>query len=395
MTDLAYNPYAYDTHEDPYPTYARLRSEAPVFRNEELDFWALSRHVDVTAAFRDTTRLSNANGVSLEPSATGPQAARTLSFLAMDPPRHGLMRALVSRGFTPRRVADLEPHILELTRLYLDPALEQGSFDFVTEFSARLPMDVIAEMIGVPASERDEVRRLADLLVHRDDGVFDVPPSGMEAALELAGYFATMLSERRRRPTEDLTSALLDTEMDGERLADDDIISFLFLMVVAGNETTAKLLANAWYWAWRNPQQRRLPFDDPSCIDGWIEETLRYDPSSQMVARTALVDIELYGSRIPAGDRVLLLIGSANRDEAVFPDPDRYDLRRDTAELVSFGVGRHFCLGAALARLEARVALGELVRRVEDYHVDPERARRVHSVNVRGFESLPTTVKVR
>lgn len=395
MTALVYSPYAYETHEDPYPTYARLRAEAPVYRNDELDFWALSRHADVSAAFRDTARLSNANGVSIEPSATGPQAARTMSFLAMDPPRHGLLRALVSRGFTPRRVADLEPHILELTRLYLDPALEQGSFDFVADFAGKLPMDVISEMIGVPVSDRVEVRRLADLLVHRDEGVFDVPHAGMEAALELAGYFAEMLAQRRRRRTDDLTSALLDAELDGERLGDDEIVSFLFLMVVAGNETTAKLLANAWYWAWRNPAQRALPFDDPSRIGGWVEETLRYDPSSQMVARTAIADIDLHGIRIPAGGRVLLLIGSANRDDVVFPDAARYDLARDTSELVSFGVARHFCLGASLARLEARIALAELVSRVEDYDVDPDGAKRVHSVNVRGFESLPTTVKVR
>jgi cytochrome P450 len=395
MTELVYSPYAYATHDDPYPTYARLRAEAPVYRNDELEFWALSRHRDVNASFRDTARLSNAHGVSLEPTATGPQAARTMSFLAMDPPRHGLMRALVSRGFTPRRVADLEPHILELTRLHLEPALEQGTFDFVTDFSGKLPMDVISEMIGVPPADRAEVRRLADLLVHRDEGVFDVPRAGMEAALELAGYFATMLADRRRQPSDDLTSALLHTELDGERLADDDIISFLFLMVVAGNETTAKLLANAWYWAWRNPAQRQAAFDEPAGIDGWIDETLRYDPSSQMVARTATADLDLHGVRIPAGARVLLLIGSANRDETVFPDAAVYDITRDTSELVSFGVGRHFCLGASLARLEARIALTELVRRVEDYDVDPDQARRVHSVNVRGFESLPTTVKVR
>lgn len=395
MSDVSYSPYAYATHDDPYPTYARLRAEAPVYRNDELDFWALSRHADVTAAFRDTTRLSNANGVSLEPSATGPQAARTMSFLAMDPPKHGLMRALISRGFTPRRVADMEPHVLELTRLYLDPALEQGTFDFVADFSGRLPMDVISEMIGVPVSDRDEVRRLADLLVHRDDGVLDVPRAGMEAALELAGYFAAMLAARRRRPTDDLTSALLDTEMDGQRLADDDIISFLFLMVVAGNETTAKLLANAWYWAWQHPAQRRLVFEDAGRIEGWIEETLRFDPSSQMVARTSTAEIDLHGTTIPPGGRVLLLIGSANRDENVFADAATYDLSRDTSELVSFGVGRHFCLGASLARLEARVALQELVRRVDEYDIDPDGARRVHSVNVRGFESLPTTVKVR
>jgi cytochrome P450 len=388
-----YSPYDYATHEDPYPTYARLRAEAPLYRNDELDFWALSRHADVAAAFRDTKRLSNADGVSLEPSATGPQASRTMSFLAMDPPRHGRLRGLVSRGFTPRRVAEMEPQILELTRLHLEPALERGSFDFVTDFAGKLPMDVISEMIGVPPSDRAEVRRLADLLVHREEGVFDVPVAGMEAALELAGYFADMLSIRRRRPSDDLTSALLAT--DPRRLDDHDIISFLFLMVVAGNETTAKLLANAWYWGWRNPDQRAQPFADPARIEAWIEETLRYDPSSQMIARTATADVDVHGGRIPTGARVLLLVGAANRDESVFPDADRYDLDRDTSELLSFGVARHFCLGASLARLEARVALQELVRRVGDYEVDPAGSRRVHSVNVRGFETLPTTVELR
>jgi cytochrome P450 len=166
-------------------------------------------------------------------------------------------------------------------------------------------------------------------------------------------------------------------------------------MVVAGNETTAKLLANAWYWAWRNPGERGKPFADHGRVDDWIDETLRYDGSSQTLARTLTHDVELHGERIPAGGRALLLIGSANRDPRVFPDPDRYDLDRDTAEMASFGVARHFCLGAPLARLEARIALAELVRRVRDYDVDAAAARRVHSVNVRGFESLPTTVELK
>ncbi len=385
---VQYDPYDYATHEDPYPTYARLREEAPLYRNDEFDFWALSRYADVSAAFRDTARYSSANGVSFEPSATGPQAARTMSFLAMDPPRHGLMRALVSRGFTPRRVTDLSVRILELTREYLDPALEAGTFDFVTDFAGKLPMDVISEMMGVPVADRDEVHRLADLLVHREAGVFDVPQAGVEAALLLAGYFADMLAERRRRRTDDLTSALLDAEIDGDRLTDHDIVSFLFLMVVAGNETTAKLLANAWYWAWRNPDQRAKPFADPARIGDWIEETLRYDGSSQMIGRTLTEEAGLHGERLPAGSRVLLLAGSANRDDDVFPNADRYDLERDTSQLLSFGVGRHFCLGASLARLEASIVLNELTGRVADYDIDEAGARRVHSVNVRGFESL-------
>jgi cytochrome P450 len=396
LTDAVhYNPYDYGIHEDPYPTYSRLREEAPVYRNEEVGFWALSRHSDVVSAFRDTKRFSSANGVSLEPAATGPHAYRTMSFLAMDPPRHDRMRALVSRGFTPRRVTDLEPRIRDLTLAYLEPALDRREFDFVADFSGKLPMDVISEMIGVPVSDRDEVRRLADLLVHRDAGLLDVPKAGMDAAITLVGYFADMVKGRRARRTGDLTSALLEAEIDGDRLSDEEVFGFLFLMVVAGNETTAKLLANAWFYLWRDTSQREKVFGEPSLISGCVEETLRYDPSSQMVARTATTEVDIGGACIASGDTVLLLIGSANRDERVFADPDRYDVERETAASIAFGAGPHFCLGASLARLEARVALEELIRRVASYEVDPTGARRVHSVNVRGFASLPTTVEVR
>jgi cytochrome P450 len=392
---LRYSPYDYEIHEDPYPVYARLRDEAPLYRNDELGFWALSRHDDVLAGFRDAARFSNAQGVTLDPAASGPHAHKTMSFLGMDPPRHGRMRGLVSRGFTPRRVADMEPRIRELTLVHLEPALERGGFDFVAELAGKLPMDVVSEMVGVPASDRDELRRLADLVMHREEGVHDVPPAGVDAALALVVYYADMLAERRARPTDDLTSALLAVEVDGDRLSDEDIISFLFLMVVAGNETTTKLLANAWYWAWRNPDERAKPFADPAAIEPWIEETLRYDTSSQMLARTATEDVPLHDGVIPAGDRVLLLAGSANRDDRTFPDPDRYDLHRDTSQIASFGFGRHFCLGASLARLEARVALEQLVARVADYEIDEAGAARVHSVNVRGFARLPTQVTLR
>jgi cytochrome P450 len=398
MTALVYSPYQYEIHEDPYPTYQRLRDEAPVYRNADGDFWALSRHADVVEGFRDHVRLSSAHGVSLDPSASGPNAHRTMSFLAMDPPMHGRMRGLVSRGFTPRRVAELEPRIRELTRAHLDVALAKGTFDFIGDLAGKLPMDVISELIGVPVSDRDEVRRLSDLLVHREEGMDDVPPAGVEAAFALIAYYADMLAQRRATPTDDLTSALLAAEVDGDRLTDDEIMGFLFLMVVAGNETTTKLLGNAWYWAWRNPTERAKPFEDAARVPSWIEETLRYDTSSQMLARIATEDITLHDTTIPAGDRVVLVVGSANRDERAFTDPDRYDLDRDERELqqiASFGFGRHFCLGASLARLEARVCLEELVARVGDYDIDSDGIRRVHSVNVRGFAALPTTVVTR
>jgi cytochrome P450 len=399
---VLYNPYAYEIHEDPYPTYARLREEAPLYHNPELGFWALSRYDDVLAGFRDSERLSSAHGVSLDPAASGPHAYKTMSFLAMDPPKHGRMRGLVSRGFTPRRVAELEPRIRELTRLHLEAAVAKGSFDFIADFAGKLPMDVVSELIGVPPADRDELRRLSDLLIHREDGVDDVPPEGMAAALELVVYYSEMLAERRRRPTEDLTSALLAAEIDGDRLSEDEIVGFLFLMVVAGNETTTKLLGNAWYWGWVHPEQLAKPFADEAAIPAWIEETLRYDTSSQMLGRVTTTDVELHGQVVPAGERVLLLAGSANRDHRQFPDPDRYDLDRHRPEaggglqqIASFGFGRHFCLGASLARLEAKVALEELVRSVASYDVHPDGIERVHSVNVKGFAVLPTTVQVR
>lgn len=388
-----YDPYAYSIHEDPYAVYARLRDEAPLYRNDERGFWALSRHADVMEGFRNTQELSSANGVSLDPMATGPNAHRTMSFLAMDPPRHGQMRALVSKGFTPRRVLDLEPRIRQLTREHLDPLLEQREFDFIADLAGKIPMDVISELIGVPPADRAELRRLSDVVVHRDEGVHDVPPEGVEAALALVVYYSELLADRRANPTDDLTSALLESEIDGVRLSDDDIIGFLFLMGVAGNETTTKLLGHCWYWARRNPGQRDMVWADPARITDWVEETLRYDTSSQMLARSATVDINLHGGTIAAGDRVLLLVGSANRDPRVFTDPDTFRIDRpDVANILSFGFGRHFCLGASLARLEARVVLEELVRSVADYDVDGAGTSRVHSINVRGLATLPTTV---
>ncbi len=391
LPEVSYSPYDYAVHEDPYPTYHLLREHAPLYRNDELDFWAISRHADVAAAFRDHERFSSANGVSLDPSAWGPTAHRVMSFLALDPPSHTRMRSLVSKGFTPRRVRELEDGILRLTRRYLEPALAAREFDWVADFAGKLPMDVISEMMGVPEADRAEVRRLADIVVHREEGLNDVPPAGMEASLVLVGYYQELVDQKRRTPGEDLTSALLAVEEGGDRLTEQEIIAFLFLMVVAGNETTTKLLANALYWAARTGTR----VEDPALVEPWIEETLRYDTSSQTIARTVAKDTEFHGRTVREGERILLLIGSANRDPRVFPDPDVYDLGRDTTSLISFGGGRHFCLGANLARLEARLALAEFVAKVGSYDVDEDNAIRVHSVNVRGFAALPISVTLR
>jgi cytochrome P450 len=390
---VVFDPYDYATQEDPYPIYAWLRENAPLYHNAELDFWALSRHADVTAALRSDETFSNSMGVSLDPSAWGPHARQVMSFLAMDPPDQTRLRGLVSRGFTPRRVAELEQQIQRIAQEHLDGLSLSEPFDFIDQFAGKVPMDVISEMIGVPPADRAELRRLADLLVHRDEGAHDVPQAGIDAALALFAYYTDMLAERRRTPREDLTSALAHAEVDGDRLADQEIIAFLFLMIVAGNETTTKLLGNAVHWATKNPDQLTKVFTDHSRIPDWVNETLRYDPSTQLLARLLLDDVRLHGSVAPAGARLVVLVGAANRDAAVFPRPDTFDIDRDTAQMVSFGGGRHYCLGASLARLEARVALEELVQRIRGIEVDEAAAVRVHSVNVRGFAHLPVVVE--
>ena len=400
-TAVVLDPYDYGFQEDPYPVYAWLREHEPLHHNPDLDLWALTRHADIAKALRTEGTYSNSHGVAIEKSAWGPDAHKVMSFLGMDPPRQQRLRSLVSRGFTPRRVHDLLPRIQQLTDRYLGECLVRGSFDWIADFAGKLPMDVISEMMGVPEEDRAEVRRQADLVVHRDDGVYDVPPAGAEASLWLVGYYLDMVAQRRRRPTDDLTSALIEAEIDGERLSDDDVIAFLFLMVVAGNEPTTKLLGHAAFHLTRHPGQHDLVFGGAGNTDlvaPWVEETLRFDTSSQLLARYLLRDVELHGRVAPRGSKLLLCLGSANRDESVFSRPTEYDITRDQDELakiLSFGGGRHFCLGANLARLEARVALTALVERARSIEVDHDACRRVHSVNVRGFAVAPMTVTVR
>jgi cytochrome P450 len=393
------DPYDYDFHEDPYPYYRRLRDEAPLYHNEDLGFWALSRHQDVHQGFRNSTTLSNRDGVSLDPVSRGPHASKTMSFLAMDDPAHLRLRTLVSKGFTPRRIRELEPRVTELAVQHLDIMLEKAgsgvTVDYVAEFAGKLPMDVISELMGVPVADRDRIRAMADGVMHREDGVTDVPASAIEASLGLIVYYQQMIAERRKESTEDLTTALLEADIDGDRLTDEEILGFMFLMVIAGNETTTKLLANAAFWGYKNPDQLTQVYHDLSRVPLWVEETLRYDTSSQILARTVSGELTLHDTTIPDGDVLLLLPGSGHRDERAFDNPDDFVIGREIgSKLLSFGSGAHFCLGAHLARMEARVALTELFRRIKGYQVDEANSVRVHSSNVRGFAHLPMTLEV-
>lgn len=407
---LVLDPYDHGLQEDPYPVYARLRREAPFHHDPVHDYYVISRHADVRSAFRDDAAYSNAMGVSLDESSWTPHAHMVMSFLAMDPPRQTRLRKLVSRGFTPRRVAELRPQILRITRHYLDRVLARGAatpgaevdFDWVADLAGKVPMDVISEMLGVPESDRDEVRRLADLLVMREHGLRDVPPVGIEASMRLIDYYREHVARRRREPTDDLTSALINVEDEGQRMTEDELVAFLFLMVVAGNETTTKLLGNALFHLTRHPDQYARAFAEAEpgadLVSTWVEETLRYDTSTQLLARHLVEDVTLHGVTAPAGSQVLLAIGSANHDEDVFTDPETFTLDRPTDELahiLSFGGGRHYCLGANLARLEANVVLSELLRRVAAVEVDHDRCERFFSANVRGFARVPARMVLR
>jgi len=380
---VRYDPYAYATHEDPYPVYAALRNDAPAYIDEERGFWALSRYDDVRAAIDDWHTYSSTGGITLE---RGSESVEPM-LIEMDPPRHTELRALVSRSFTPKRVADLEAPTRAKAVALLDAA--GPAFDAIQDFAALLPMAVISTMLGIPEADQDEVRGWSDAMLHREAGESDLTPEGLEGATRLYGYLHALVEERRARPGADMTSALVSASDDARSLSHNEVMGFLFLLVIAGNETTTKLIGNALYWLWRFPDQRARLLADRGAIVGGVEEVLRYDTSTQGLARLLTRDVDLHGVTLPAGMKGLLLFGSANRDPRRWDRADELDVRRNPAGHVAFGHGIHHCLGAALARLETRVALEELLPRLGEYEIDESASARVHSGNVRGFARLP------
>ncbi|MCA2230041.1 cytochrome P450 [Nonomuraea aurantiaca] len=359
-----------------------------------LGFWAVSRHADVSAAWRNTKAYSSDHGPAVE--EFGPNASQVMGFVARDPPSHTVMRRLVASGFTRDRVRNLEPRIRQLTRKYLRPALERGSFDFVSDFASMIPVDVISELIGVPESDRPLLLRLSQQIMTRDDIQGRLTPTVTQANNEMGSYYGALIAERRRKPREDLTSALLHAEIEGKRLSTAEVIATLMLLGVAGNETTIRTLGTAWRCAWQHPDQRERVWSGEIEIGAWVEETLRYEGPSQYTARRVTRPTELHGTIVPADACMLLVIAAANRDEREFTGADRFDMTRDTSQTLAFGLGPHFCLGAPLARLELEIVLQELVRAVRpDYGVDMTRAYLTTSPNVRGPAKLPTTVKAR
>jgi cytochrome P450 len=385
------NPFAYDFHENPYPTYAWLRDHAPVYRNEALNFYALSRYTDVYQALADPA-YSSAKGTLLEMDSQMVESIPIILF--MDPPRHTRLRRLVSHAFTPRRIAALEPVIRALAVAYLDRIVERGGCDFIGDFAARLPIEIISTMVGVPGSDRNMVRELTDTALHREPDRPEFPESALAANMQLVQYFSALVAERRTHPQDDMTSLLIEAQIDNEvgereRLTDSEIVAFSLLLSGAGNETVTKLLGNAVVLLARHPDTRAEIVRHPERIPDAVEEVLRYWSPAQYTMRTMTRDVRVHGQTLPRDARVLLLFGSACRDEREFAEPERFAIDRKPPTQIAFGYGLHHCLGASLARLESRVSLEELHKRIPEYAIDEAGLERVHMSNVHGFARVP------
>jgi cytochrome P450 len=385
---LTYSPFDPNVIADPYPVYRQLRDHAPVYWSPHASTWVLSRYDDVTAALIDPATYSSASGIFPTP----PGVDMTQLFLPMlimsDPPRHTQLRHLVSKAFTPRRIAGLETHIRTIVDDLLDQSPETGLWDFVSGFAGPLPAIVIADMLGVPREDRDQFRTWSTTLIQSNPTRGEFGP-GLDAAAALYEYFTAFLDERRVRPRDDLMTALVQAEVDGQHLSEEELLGFCLLLLVAGHETTTNLLSNSAVILAQHPESRRQLADDPDLLPAAVEELLRYDSPVQGLARTLTRQVDLHGLRMKAGDTVLMLFGSANRDDHAFPDADQFDIHRAPERQVAFGRGIHFCLGASLARLEARIALQALLARHGDWDVDLNSAVRLRSGPIRGYSSLP------
>jgi cytochrome P450 len=397
VSSVEFDPFSDVYFDDPYPTYRRLRDEAPVYMNERYGFVALSRYADVVQAHRDWDTFSSAHGVDLGTLSSRNRLPESLSMIMMDPPEHHHMRTLVNRVFTPRAVADLEPMVRGVICGYLDELVGRTAFDAVTDLSGPFPVEVICTLLGVPAADRQQIRHQVDLLLHREPGDLKPTKEGTDAAMAFGAYLYDLVVDKRAHPSEDLLSALCTVEAvrdDGEasHLEDIEITAFAALLVAAGSETVTKLLGSAFVLFARNPDEWRKVRDDPARIPGAVEEVLRYWPPSQYQGRFSVRDSELHGVKIPEGLPVILLTGAANHDEREFADPDRFDIDRVPGMALGFGHGIHTCLGAALARLESRIAIEEWSLRWPEYSVDENGLKRVHMANVAGYSNVPVAV---
>jgi cytochrome P450 len=393
--ELYYDPFDSDIDDNPYPVWKRMREEAPLYYNEKYNFYALSRYEDVARELPNWQTYRSGRGTTADILLANIEVPPGI-LLFEDPPLHDLHRKLLSRVFTPRRMLAVEDLVRGFCVRELDPLIGAGGFDFIADLGAMMPMRTIGYLLGIPEEDQEKIR---DRSVANIETPKDRNPAEVDANVfaNTIAMFAEYIEWRASHPSDDLMTELLRAEIDesdGTRrpLSRTEVLSYTAMIAGAGNETTARLIGFMGQLLSDHPDQRRELVANPSLIPGAIEETLRYEPPSPVQARYVAKDAELYGRAIPEGSFMLLLNASANRDEHQFPDPDRYDIHRRGAHL-SFGQGLHFCLGSALARLEARVAFEEVLKRWPDWEVDYANAERAHTASVRGWARLPVVTR--
>jgi cytochrome P450 len=389
-TDVYYDPYDVDITANPYPTYARLREEAPIYYNQRYDFWALSRHADVEQALSNWEIFSNQRSDILELVKSAFDMPKGVMMFE-DPPIHTMLRGLMSRVFTPRRMAAIEDQIRRYCVNCLDPLVGSEGFDIIAELASMMPMRVIGMLLGIPESEQISVRDANDASLRTKPGT---PMKVMNADKIADGsIYGDYVEWRSKNPSDDLMTALLNVEFEDEhgvtrKLSRKEVLHYTQVVAGAGNETTGRLIGWLAKVLAEHPDQRRQVVEDRSLVPRVVDETLRFEPTGPHVARYMAGDFECYGTTVPAGSAMLLLFGAANRDPRRYENPDTFDIRRDNISHLTFGKGLHYCLGANLARLEGRVALDELLNRWPEWDIDYETARLAPTSTVRGWERL-------
>ncbi|WP_280276161.1 cytochrome P450 [Nocardia wallacei] len=392
-SDVYYDPYDVRLNADPYPMFKRIRDELPVYYNEQHDFYALSRWQDVNAALLDHKTYSSARGAIIElikADITMPPGV----LIFEDPPIHDIHRKLLSRMFTPRKIRELEGKIREFCARSLDPHVGTGRLDFIADIGAQMPMRTIGMLLGIPEEDQEAIRDFANEQMRTEEGK---PMKAAEEGLVGGDIFGAYIDWRAEHPSDDIMTELLNVEFEDEtgtvrRLSRDELLTYVNVVSGAGNETTTRLIGWAGKVLAEHPDQRAELVENPRLIPNAVEELLRFEPPAPHVARYVTRDVEIHGRTVPQGSALMLLIGAANRDERQFPpDGDVFDIHRDTRQHLTFSVGTHYCLGSALARLEGRIALEEILSRFPRWEVDLDNAKLSPTSTVRGWETMPAS----
>jgi cytochrome P450 len=391
-----FDPYDVEINADPYPVFARLREEAPLYYNEQYDFYALSRFSDVNKALVDHETFSSARGAIVELIKANIEIPSG-ALIFEDPPIHDIHRKLLARMFTPRKINALEHKIREFCARALDPLVGTGRFDFVTDLGAVMPMQVIGALLGIPEDDQVMVRDHTNTTLRTKAG----KPMHAEKGIRGTGIFETYIDWRKDNPSDDIMTELLNVEFTDEHnvtrhLTREELLIYINVVAGAGNETTTRLIGWAGKVLAEHPDQRRQLVENPALISQAVEELLRFEPPAPHVARYVTRDVEYYGQNVPEGSVMMLLIGAAVRDSRQFPpDGEVFDIHREQRQHLAFSVGTHYCLGSALARLEGRIALEEILKRFPDWDVDLTNAKLSPTSTVRGWESMPANISVK